>query len=190
MEIINANHKNLASVLMGKNLYFPWRSQRGVLINVRYQEWLTFVREHQAYLRYRNILSADNILKADATKKKRLFIYDISWAQYSEVVFSSNVGEDATLIIPQLDDGVTVTITDINKFREQLSIEEERKLHSQLIHMNNIYYSLFGDNSNGSVVLSEYGLSEWNDQLYSLCLYLQSKVSDSALENFNIDWRV
>lgn len=191
MDIVKANSGNLASVLMGKNIQFPWRGQRDVVISVPYDEWVNFIQGYGSYLRYRGPLDYTKaVLEKGADLSVRYFLYDISWAQYSELACSSNVGSDATLILPYFDDGRFIQIDRVLSDLDELDLPEVTKYHNRLRAVTRNYYSLIGatDISFGLVDLSN--LSEWNVFVFKLCLYLQSRSSNTVkTERINIDWR-
>lgn len=191
MEIIKANSGNLACVLMGKNLQFPWRGQKDVVINVPYNEWLSFIEGYGSYLRYRSPLDYSKAVQQRGTDLSvRYFLYDISWAQYSELACSSNIQNDATLILPHFDDGIFVSIANAMSDLDELSYEEVLKYHNRLRAITRNYYNLIGssDISFGLVDISK--LSEWNLFVFKICLYLQSKSSNTIkTEKINVDWR-
>lgn len=191
MEIIKANSGNLASVLMGKNIQFPWRGQSDVVISVPYEEWVKFIQNFDGYLRYRGPLNYKQAVVEKGTDLSvRYFLYDISWAQYSELACSSNVQEDATLILPYFEDGKYIQIEDALSDLDKLELPEVTKYHNRLRAVTRNYYNLIGatDISFGLVDLSR--LSTWNSFIFKMCLYLQSKSSNTVkTERLNVDWR-
>ena len=192
MEFMSANSRNLISVLMGKNLYFPWRSQSDVCIIVPYDEWLGFIGSMQPYLRNRGVLSPATILQSDEDIKMRMFLCDIGWAQYSELVFSSNVGKDSTIIIPSFKKADNVGKSDVLDFMYSVGVDAMKKSLDFYKNMDNYYYALFGPNSNGVIRIHYDKLSDFNKEVYYMCLYLCIKGKlerDGNLKKFNIDWR-
>lgn len=192
MNTIYANHNNLASVLMGKNIQFPWRGQPNVIIRVPYSEWLEFVKDYRALLRYRRPLDYKRMLQsADEGIKVRYFMYDISWALYSELACSSNTNNDATVILPDFDDGKNISISEALNVVAQFDKDTLDHYHNSLKAITRNYYNISDsmvDLQFGLVNLST--LSEWNTLIFSLCIYLQSKSSNTtATEKLNIDWR-
>lgn len=191
MEILKANRENLASVLMGKNIQFPWRGQRDVVISVPYGEWVMFIRDYGSYLNNRSPL---DYRKATANigddVSIRYFLYDISWAQYSELACSSNVNKDATLILPNFDDGRLISINEVMSTIDSLQGEDVVKCNNSLKAVTRNYYNLMDvtDLSFGLVDLDN--LSEWNMFIFKICLYLQSRSNKKfKTEKINIDWR-
>lgn len=191
MEILRASRNNLASVLMGKNIQFPWRGQRDVVITVPYEEWILFIREYSGYLNHRAPLDYRKALVDIGTDTSiRYFLYDISWAQYSELACSSNVSKDSTLILPHFDNGRVVSMDEVMSVLKQLPSEDVIKCNNSLKAITRNYYNLTDspDMSFGLVDLSN--LSEWNMFVFRLCLYLQSKSNKKyKTEQINIDWR-
>ncbi len=191
MELVKASCDNLASVLMGKNIQFPWRGQRDVVISVSYIEWIKFIRNYYGYFVNRSPLNYQSAVSSVGTEVSlRYFWYDISWAQYSELACSSNIKEDATLILPHFDDGRDITISDALSELDAFDYETISKFHSRLRGVTRNYFNLIGasDISFGLVNLSN--LSEWNSLVFKLCIYLQSRSDNRAkTEKLNIDWR-
>jgi hypothetical protein len=191
MEIIKANNKNLASVLMGKNIQFPWRSQRDVVISVPYSEWLKFIQNYGEYLVQRKPLDyAKAAMQGNSDMSIRYFLYDISWAQYSELACSSNVSQDSTLILPYFDDGKVVTISDLIKEVDSISDSDVTKYANRLSAVTRNYYDLVGSIDNSFGLVDASNLSTWNSFIFKVCIYLQSKSQNNIkTEKLNIDWR-
>lgn len=190
MEIIKANRGNLASVLMGKNIQFPWRGQRDVVISIPYEEWIAFVQNYGSYLRYRGPLDYRKAAEKDSAMSVRYFLYDMSWAQYSELACSSNIRRDSTLILPYFDGGKSVSISEVLHVLDLMEMKDILKYHNSLKAVTRNYYNLMDstDMSFGLVDLSN--LSEWNGFVFKICLYLQSKSTNKVeTEKVNIDWR-
>lgn len=192
MEIINANRNNLASVLMGKNIQFPWRGQNNVIIIVPYTEWLHFIQKYKTLLQYRKPLNYEKMLQSNNEDMYiRYFMYDISWALYSELACSSNVGKDATLILPHFDNGKIVTIGEIVRAVYEMGDEGITHYHNSLKAVTRNYYGLNDDTDLQYGLVNLSNLSEWNTLIYKICIYLQSRSSNKvATEKINIDWRI
>ena len=191
MEIVRANQNNLASVLMGKNLQFPWRGQKDVTILIPFNEWLDFVRNNCDLLSNRPVLKYHKLFESyDEAVAIRYFMYDISWAQYSELAMSSGINRDATLILPYFDDGVRISALDLMK-RFALITESDRiKLHNNLKSATKAYNRLVSESDLYYGIVDTEKLSQWNLLVLYSCLYLQSKANkNSELERLNIDWR-
>lgn len=191
MEVVKANNENLASVLMGKNIMLPWRGQKDVVISVPYSEWLKFIRGYGSYLRHRGPLDYRKAAQFGNTDMSiRYFLYDISWAQYSELACSQNMAADATLILPYFDDGRWIQIDEVYASLEEINLQEVQKYHNRLRAVTRGYYNLIGgtDLALGLVDLSN--LSAWNAFVFQVCMYLQSRSSNQIkTEKLNIDWR-
>lgn len=192
MEIVNASRDNLASVLMGKNIQFPWRGQNNVIIIVPYTEWLCFIQKYKTLLQYRKPLDYEKMLSSnDEAMSIRYFMYDISWALYSELACSSNVGKNATLILPRFDSGKIVSIGDIVSAVCSMSYDEIQHYHNNLKAVTRNYYGLTDDIDMQYGIVDVPSLSEWNALIYKICIYLQSRSSNKvATEKLNIDWRI
>lgn len=192
MEIVNASRNNLASVLMGKNIQFPWRGQNNVVISVPYTEWLCFVQKYKTLLQYRKPLNYEKMLQSDNEGLRiRYFMYDVSWALYSELACSSNVGKNATLILPHFDSGKVVSIGDVVSTVYSMSEDEIAHYHNNLKAVTRNYYGLNDEVDMQYGLVSLPSLSEWNTLIYKICIYLQSRSSNKvATEKINIDWRI
>lgn len=191
MEVVKAKRDNLASVLMGKNIQFPWRGQKDVVIIVPYSEWLKFIQEYGSYLQHRNPIDYNKALSQKGEDVSiRYFMYDVSWALYSELACSSNIQKDATLILPYFDDGVNISIEDVMSSLDELDMESVKRYHDYLKAITRNYYNLLGvaDMSFGLVDLPN--LSDWNKFIFKMCLFLQSRSSNRIkTERLNVDWR-
>lgn len=192
MEIIRASKDNLASVIMGKNIQFPWRGQRGVIISVPFNEWKIFVRQYKDLLKYRKPLNFDRMFEIGTEEVQfRYFMFDISWALYSEIACSSNVGKDATLILPYFEDGVSVSGLDILKKVNDTTEDNIIKWNNNLISATRNYYSLVDETDASFGLVDTSNLSAWNMLAYKMCMYLQSKANNKvAMEKINIDLEV
>ncbi len=192
MEIVKATRNNLASVLMGKNIQFPWRGQNNVVINVPFTEWLSFVQKYKVLLQYRKPLNYERMLQSkDEGMKVRYFLYDMSWSLYSELACSSNIGKDATLILPYFDDGVVVSIVDVVKDFIALKQDMVTHYHNSLKAVTRFYYGLTDDIDMQYGLVNVPNLSEWNTLIYEICIYLQSRSSVKVeTKKINIDWRL
>lgn len=192
MEIIKVDRSNLASVIMGKQIQFPWRGQKGVVISVPFYEWLAFVQEYKDILNKRNPLNYSRMLASDNIDMKvRYFYYDISWSLYSELACSSNVRKDATLILPYFDHGKSILIGDVITQIRTMSIEELDKCHSSLKAATRNYYNLTGQQDVAYGLVDVQELSDWNKLVYDICMFIQSRSNNKRVtEQLNIDWRI
>lgn len=192
MEIIRASKDNLASVIMGKNIQFPWRGQRGVIISVPFNEWKIFVRQYKDLLKYRKPLNFDRMFEIGTEEVQfRYFMFDISWALYSEIACSSNIGKDATLILPYFEDGVSVSGLDILKKINDTTEDNIIRWNNNLISATRNYYSLVDETDASFGLVDTSSLSAWNMLAYKMCMYLQSKANNKvAMEKINIDLEV
>lgn len=192
MEIVNAKSDNLASVLMGKNIQFPWRGQRNVIISVPYVEWLKFIKKYKSMLQYRKPLDYQRMLSSeDEGIRIRYFMYDISWALYSELALSSNIGKDATLILPHFDGGKNIGIVEAVRTVYSMTDEEVQQRHNSLKAVTRNYYGLCGDTDLQYGLVDTLILSEWNTLVFNIVIYLQSRSSKKIdTEKLNIDWRI
>lgn len=191
MEFVYANHTNLASVLMGKNIQFPWRGQSDVVIVVPFSEWLHFVKEHCLTLQNRKPLNYKTMLDSnDEGRYIRHFYYDISWALYSELACSSNVGKDATMILPYFDGGRNVTIEELEGILKSITETDEHMSRSSLEVATKNYFNMMYNVSHYGIVDVK-SLSAWNTLIYKMCVFLQSRSSNKVItEKLNIDWRI
>ena len=192
MEIIKVDRSNLASVLMGKQIQFPWRGQKGVVISVPFSEWLAFVQEYKDVLNKRNPLNYSRMLTSDNIDMKvRYFFYDISWALYSELACSSNIRKDATLILPYFDHGKSIFIGDVLTQIKSMSLAEVEKCHSSLKAATRNYYNIAGQQDVYYGIVDVQSLSDWNTLVYEICMFIQSRSSNKKItEQINIDWRI
>ena len=192
MEIIKVDRSNLASVIMGKQIQFPWRGQKGVVVSVPFSEWLAFVQEYKDVLNKRNPLNYSRMLLSDNVDMKvRYFLYDMSWALYSELACSSNIRKDATLILPYFDNGKSVPIGDVLAQVRSMSIEEVNKCHDSLKAATRNYYNIAGQQDNSYGLVDVQSLSDWNKLIYEICMFIQSRSSNKRItEQINIDWRI
>jgi hypothetical protein len=177
---------------MGKNIQFPWRGQNNVIISVPYTEWLCFVQKYRTLLQYRKPLDYEKMLQSkDELVRIRYFMYDMSWALYSELACSSNVGKDSTLILPHFDSGKVISIGDVVRAFYELGESEINHYHNNLKAVTRNYYGLNDEIDMQYGLVNLPSLSEWNTLIYKICIYLQSRSSNKiATEKINIDWRI
>lgn len=192
MEIVKANRENLASILMGKNIQFPWRGQRDLIISIPFAEWKSFIQQYKAFLSYRPGLNYDSMLKSENEGMQiRYFMYDISWALYSELACSSNIGKDATLILPYFEDGRSVSMNELINELGKMDDDFIQLYYNKLKAATRNYYNLMGAVDMQFGLIDTSHLSQWNEFVFKVCIYLQSKSSNKfATEKFNIDWRI
>lgn len=191
MTIVKADEHNLASVLMGKNIQFPWRGQKGVVICVPFKAWYTFIQNYRGYLSNRVPLNYGKMLESDdESVHVRYFMYEVSWALYCELACSSNMQKDATLLLPYFDDGKPVLVNEIVKRVRDMDSQLLDRYHNNLKNSTRNYYTLAGidDISFGLVDVAH--LSAWNTFVFEICMFLQSMSSNKVkTEKINIDWR-
>lgn len=195
MKLIKANHNNLASVLMGKNIWFPWRGQRDVVISVSYDDWFDFIVEFNTYFKYRTDMAySEAVSEKGSLSSYKYFCNDISWALYNELCISANMQEDATLILPYFDDGEDKNIESVinfvnsyqGAFKSLKNLEAWTGVYNSIISGNQSY-----DGPKAFGKLGDIDLSDWNCIVCKLCVYLQSLVRLQDVESMkvNIDWR-
>lgn len=191
MEIVKADRHNLASVIMGKQIQFPWRGQKDVVISVPFSEWLIFIQDNLAYLNSRFPLNYETMLKSgDEGVKVRYFMYEIGWALYSELACSSNINRDATLILPYFDNGKSVLINDVIAIMNSMGEDEISHYHNSLKAATRNYYNLAGYDDYDFGIVKPQTLSTWNKFVFKVSLFLQSRSSNKIVtEKLNIDWR-
>lgn len=192
MEIVRASKDNLASIIMGKNITFPWRGQKDVLISVPFEEWLQFVKEHKVIIGNRKPLDYSKMLESSSEEVKiRYFYYEMSWALFSELANSSNLGKDATLILPYFEDGTNLELFDLLCEVERFDSTSKEKYHSSLKASTRNYYNLLDDADSAYGLVDTNNLSTWNQLIFKICIYLQSRSSNKiTTEKLNIDWRI
>lgn len=192
METVKVNKNNLASIIMGKNISFPWRGQRDLLISVPYNEWLKFIKENRQLIGNRRPLDYSRMLDSkDENMKIRYFYYEMSWALFSELSCSSNVNKDATLILPYFDDGINIDIMEVINEANKIDSASFDKYHSNLKASTRNYFSMLDDADLSYGLVDVKTLSPWNVLIFKICIYLQSKSSNKIVtEKLNIDWRL
>lgn len=191
MEIIKPNKNNLASIIMGKNIAFPWRSQRDILISVSFDEWYSFIENYYELIKHRSPLDYSKVLNPDAPydRKIRFFWFEMSWALYSELAISSNVGKDATLILPCFVDGSPISILDVVKDVNAMDSKLVDKYHNNLKAATRNYYNILKDTDMLFGLVDTTQLSDWNMFIFKVCIYLQSRSSntlETKMLNINI----
>ena len=191
MEVVKARRDNLASVLMGKNIQFPWRGQKDVVISIPYTEWLKFIQEYGSYLVHRTPIDYHKALVMQGEDVSvRYFMYDVSWALYSELACSSNVNRDSTLILPYFDNGVHISIDDVFDILNQMDFDTVNRYHGYLKSSTRNYNNLMGIDDLAFGLVDLGNLSEWNKFIFKMCLFLQSRSSNKVkTERLNVDWR-
>ena len=188
MEIVRANKENLSSILMGKNLPFAWRGQRDLIITVPYTEWYEFIKEYNTLLCYRKPLNYSRMFERnDIELNTRYFWFEMSWALYSELAYSSNIGQDATLILPYFENGKPMDMMSVLSAVKNMSGDMIAKCHDSLIAATRNYYTMGNLSDLQFGVVQTSNLSEWNKLVFYLCIYLQSRSSNTNVtEKLNI----
>lgn len=171
MEHIVARQGELMSILLGYNIDTGWRSQSDVIIHVPYDEWVKFC--------YENLAIRVNIKNINHD----CFMYDLAMALYNELLFSSRMGKDATLIIPTME-GPDICKSDYIEFCKKLPNAQLDSAYCKIDNGIRNYFRCIDVNMNVSTMLKESKLSDWNKLLYRIALsYLLLK------EPINIQWR-
>lgn len=182
------NYTQLASVLMGKDLYFQWRGQCDFAIIVDYTEWLKFVETNINLLQNRTALNYKRLLLTTTSieTKYRYFYYDVAWAQYIEVLLSSSRNKEASMILPYNANCNEITIETIhynfsripdkNKQTALNSFKSVTTAYSQLKSQSNIRY----------LTIEYESLSDWNKALLDVVIYLHVR-SLGELDNDNLN---
>lgn len=155
------------------------RGQPDVLISVPFNEWETFVRENHDVLMYRTPLVYSKMYEEKYTERSyRFFLFDCSWALYNEVMVCANLGLEASVIIPYWEGGKFITVSEILDTVRKLPENEYIRLARKLIYAKPACPTIPFDS-----------LSVWNNNVLSICIYLQLRAYDGKFEKFNIDWR-
>lgn len=190
MEIIRANRNNISSIIMGKNIQFNWRGQSDLTILVPYIEWLEFIKEYKDYLKYRKPLDYNLMLQSDDEDiKYRFFYYDISWALYSELALSSDIGKGSTLILPYWEDGESLTLVDAINAVNAMSEEDKIKFHNSLKSATKNYHNIIGSSDYAYGIINVDKLSQWNYAIFLIVLYLQARSNKkNKTEKINLKW--
>lgn len=180
MEILKCNVNNLASVLLGKGIYIPWRGQPDLLIQIPFNEWIQFTKRYRDTFNNRSPIKYSVIYEENvAIRQYRYYLFDCGWALYNEVMCSANMGLDATLILPNFEDGSSISILD--------ALEEARAMDDDTY---NKYYRILARAKPLSPQVPFASLSTWNSQMLLLSVYLvASAYQKSSSEKFNIEWR-
>lgn len=161
----------LMSVLLGYDVDTGWRSQNDVVISVPYKQWVQFNSENKGL----------RINVKDLSE--RSFMRDISLAQYNELLYSSYIKKDATLILPVSDNEVTYTDT-LFEFADSLSGDELYSAYENIVIGLRNYFRCVDVDMNINPRVNERMLSPWNKRIYHTALSYQ--LFDEAL---NIIWR-
>ncbi len=173
---LDVSKDNMAGVVMGKNVYLPWRGQRNVCLNVSFNEWLSFIREYGSILTDRTPVNYQKALNGGQMLTYRMYMFDVSWALYNEVMISANESCDATLIVPYFGE-------EYKSVSLQECVDRARALSSDLSMKCARRLSIAQP-----CVLSSptERFSDWNYQLFLLSLYLHSFAYSKTMEKFNI----
>lgn len=176
---------------MGKNIQFNWRGQSDLTILVPYIEWLEFIKEYKDYLKYRKPLDYNLMLQSDDEDiKYRFFYYDISWALYSELALSSDIGKGSTLILPYWEDGESLTLVDAINAVNAMSEEDKIKFHNSLKSATKNYHNIIGSSDYAYGIINVDKLSQWNYAIFLIVLYLQARSNKkNKTEKINLKWR-
>lgn len=157
---------NLMSVVFGKDVWLPWRGQSCLSLYIPYSEWLLFRNEYKHILKDRQL--PDYVSLNSGTSPEELqfrdYMFDVGWALYNEVMLSANKYKDATLILPMFE-GVSESLTVI-ECANIASYFDEGEF--------NKYYNNFVNMIPNSTYVEWVDMSEWNQNLLYLSIYLQS----------------
>lgn len=171
MSHIVAKQSELMSILLGYNINTGWRSQSDVVVFVPYSEWVSFNREHL------------NIRVNISNLSHTSFMYDISMALYNELLFSSRLGKNGTLIIP-VTEGSNISKSDYIEFCKRIPEKTLVTLYKKVDVGIRNYFRCVDVNMNVSTLVKESKLSDWNKLLYRMSLsYILLK------DPINIQWR-
>lgn len=176
---LQVDSSNLASIIMGKNIWLPWRGQRNTMIQIPFDEWLTFISENRGLLSNRSPLDYSRILDEDVPdRKKKFFLIECSWAQFNEVMVSSSRGQDACVIVPICDDSLHVEVAE--------AINEVKKFTSENFSM---YYGRLTRMRPRVAEIPIQAMSSWNVDVLMLSVYLQYMAYQNPIKLITVDWR-
>lgn len=179
MNFIECTKDNLASVLMGKDTYVPWRGQRNLIIQIPFDEWFDFIKENRSILTARKPLNYELILgEQNEHRKYKFFMFDCSWALYNEVMCSANIGVDATIILPKFDTEEIISKQEIFESAYRMTQDDY-----------NTYSGKLARAFPHCPCLPSSVLSRWNSDILLLSVYLQSLAYSEKEVRQNIDWR-
>ena len=180
MSCLQVDSSNLASIIMGKNVWLPWRGQRNIVIQIPFDEWLKFISENRGLLSCRSPLNYSLILDEVNVEDrvKKFFLIDCSWALFNEVMVCSSRGQDACVIVPICDDSLHIdAATAISQIKE-LDNETFKLFYGRLVRMK--------------PRISEIPLqvmSSWNVDVLMLSVYLQYMAYQIPIDLITVEWR-
>lgn len=176
MQEIITKSSNMMSVIMGKDIYLPWRGQSNVVVNIPYEEWKDFIKGNINVLRNRTPLDYEKILSSDKELLSyRYFMFDCGWSLYNEVMISANVFQSATAILPSFIDGNNILFDSIISTAESISRADMNK-----------YISRYTSANPKCCYVPIETLSNWNFSLLLLSLHIQSFAYSKCIEKINI----
>ena len=176
MKQVYVSSDNLASLFLGKNINTGWRYQRDLTLVVEYKEWLEFMKK---YSRLRISLPVTN-----NNFSKQLFYLDVAWSLFNEVNSAINTEQDATLIVPSIEDGKEVSLVDAMQEFSIMAPEVVNGSIKKLKLLNDDYYTLNNYGNPISIDYSYKNTSDWNDVLYKLSVFILNQKS-----NIKFVWR-
>lgn len=189
MEIIDVDYSRLSSLLMGKLILFPWRSQSYVCFRVDYNQWLKFVNTYNKYLIYKLPHNYSAICKSnvDDVLRRKYFYYDMALAQYSELLISARRGLDSTLILPYSSDKRYISLDAMGDVLSSLGHDELLKYKNRL-ESTMTYYAIKVGNIYGDYGKIKTKLSRYNTSVLAICLfYIMCSTDYCKNEKLNID---
>lgn len=171
MEHIVAKQNELASILMGYTVDVGWRGQPDVIISVPYSSWKLFNKQ---YGELRVNVSDDT---------PTMFMFDLSLALYNELLCSSAIGKDATLILPMSEEA-EMNKDEFIAFVDSLTKEHQKFSYQKIAASIKKYFKCMDEDTAINTAVNYNRLSDWNKLVYRIALSypLISKA-------INITWR-
>lgn len=179
MRYLASESSNLASIIMGKGVWLPWRGQPDLILQVPFNEWLTFIKENRRLLEYRSPLRYDKILDEDVPERvKKFFLIDCSWALYNEVMTCANQGYNSTVVVPICDSPESISIREAINIAKGLSSKDFE-----------LYYGRVSRLKPRCREIPMTAMSAWNVNNLMLSIYIQYLAYQTPIRTIKFEWR-
>lgn len=179
MHYLTSESSNLASIIMAKGVWVPWRGQPDLVLRIPFDEWLTFIKQNRDVLSYRSPLRYDLILdQNDSERVDKFYMIDCSWSLYNEVMVCANYGYNATVVIPSVLSSDSIDI--------KAAIDKARNLSKDEFEL---YYGRLSRLKPKCREIPMSVMSKWNVDILMLSVYIQYLAYQKPVRKINFEWR-
>lgn len=179
MRYLTSESSNLASIIMGKGVWLPWRGQPDLVLQIPFKEWFTFIKENRQLLMFRSPLKYEKILDEDVPERVlKFYLIDCSWALYNEVMVCANQGYNSTVVVPECDDPEKVSIREAIDIAKKFPLQEFETYYGRLSRLKPLCREIPLE-----------AMSNWNVDILMLSVYIQYLAYQEPVRIINFEWR-